>query len=406
MDLDSSSSHMHSASTSMDFNFGLNDLNSNHTLDSESLMPSSSIGIKYFYWNSFINHSWYIQTHKSYNDLKEEIIQNISNTISVQDWNLFYEKAVLYLKCNYAKKIIHKCDGESMYNVEYSIAKDSLITIQHMICILIYTNSLHFQKQYKSTFYYKSISNIILEEKCEEENVGNEEKKCEDDDELNIKHLSSGNLPSPESILNNSRKRHAKYAHFSRYLQEAIQCFGIQTMKSPLQTFYHGFDFDTAVNANIRDNFMILNYQYMNIFIQPSFVTSSICTAAYYLLGNTTARLNRSALVNNNSSGYGLRFENQCELCLELKRNDNNLRFLDCSFLCDFTVFEQQLLFSNANMQQTIYVNSIFDNKEFCNYQPYFGTLQYMQQLIAGVSPTVPLRFAFYFVEKLENVCV
>merc|ERR1712228_483209 len=135
-----------------------------------------------------------------YQTLKEEVTQNIVCRLNEDDYNDIYKKAVKLLNTNYCRKNL-KALSDHALNEKFKIAPDEFISINHIICILIYCN------------YFNVCSKWINFMRV------NEKKE-------NIKQQTVINESESMEMIDN----YGEFAFFHRYLCELCQIYG-QSMK-------------------------------------------------------------------------------------------------------------------------------------------------------------------------------
>ncbi len=97
---------------------------------------------------------WYIP--KKYSNIREEIFENKCLNLSLQQWNCCVIKSQLKLQ-----KYIHKINSADLiWEQAYKIVRKSVITIQHIISLLLYTNYATLSIYFCSTFRRQKSNDI------------------------------------------------------------------------------------------------------------------------------------------------------------------------------------------------------------------------------------------------------
>eukprot|EP01084_Bolivina_argentea_P177102 306344_1 len=184
-----------------------------------------SFGFRYFYWKYYKdNHNEYDDAHvqtmrtaekrpkanngynvgqfyveKKYHDLKDELITNSICSIDVSQWNQLLIKGKMHSSTNHCKEM--KCVRDTNSCKCYDMQLQAPITVQHIICLMVYCNYDVLQAKFSETF------------------------RCNEDEESIV------------SVIN----RHRNYYHLGKLLREAVECFGSVFCCNVINV-YHGVD--------------------------------------------------------------------------------------------------------------------------------------------------------------------
>ena len=158
---------------------------------------------------------WYILA--IYGSFKEEMLQNNKASFNIMQWNGTKIKAIKKyeawkddpswkLICGFAYFDENGIDkylklGNKWHRL-YGIAKYAVITIQHLMALLFYTNFSHQQYEFTATFrriYYNE---------------------------------------TDESL----KRRHSQFHFWGKLLRETVECFGTEMSRVPERVFYHGIN--------------------------------------------------------------------------------------------------------------------------------------------------------------------
>eukprot|EP01084_Bolivina_argentea_P020585 38277_1 len=173
-----------------------------------------SFGFPYKYSKYHKKNEWFIPT--KYDTFKIEMI-NSMDAVIFHDW---YEKGEDYFKSSYCKKM-PKWMGES-------------ITIEHLLCVMIYCGMDKLQRSLTET--YRKV----------------DEKESDDD------------------LI----KRHSEFANWGSLLSDAVNNFGKEVSKHPIKTFYHGIDHEMTFESTIAFFYCPLStssaYQVASVFATRS----------------------------------------------------------------------------------------------------------------------------------------
>eukprot|EP01084_Bolivina_argentea_P166037 288358_1 len=180
-----------------------------------------SFGHSYSYWNT--NKRNYIQA--KYNNLQQELLNNKIFTIGMNQFNVLHKKATKKLQCKLAKTLI-------AYNVTFcKIKKNDLITLEHILSVLFYTDYDELSYYFSKTF---RLSNT-------------ESKQWEQ-----------------------CAKMNGEYGNWSRLLIETVNVFGDKINKSQIDIFYHGIS-------------CLLTFpSFLTVFNSPTSTTKQLCVATVF----------------------------------------------------------------------------------------------------------------------------
>ena len=275
----------------------------------------------FYYWEYYKNKKDSDKNNKGYNysdwfvqsrfyDLKEELIDNSLCSISINQFNDLSEKASNFIETQSIKSLI--CNVDYHLN-DYGIKIEDKIGENHIISIIVYTSFENLRNELQKTYIYKS----------------------------------SKERENNKFII----KRHCQFANIGRLLRECVECFGIQTKNSKIQTFFHGI----TPNISISD---------ISVIIKCPFSSSSqIETILNYQ--NTENNLQKNGLLlklNGDFSGYSTYFQ--------------------CKLLSDFcNEYEQVWIGGNFPL---IYKN-ITEMSSGKNLKIYFYSLYVIQSMFDGV---------------------
>ena len=217
---------------------------------------------------------WFVP--QKYPNLKREILSNSIKKIPMVQWNHINTKAKQFMNCTKIKSLTScksiKYEFESMTNIK----ENQSISLDHIICILIYCNFTEIKNHFTETF----------------ERVN----KFEQWKDVKLKH--------------------SEYANFGRILTETIECFGDCSYQTQSDV-----DNDDDDN-NIFYHAMVGSYSLHSIharFFVPTSMTKELSVITYYCYN--TIKIDR---YNNG-------------LIIGLTSNNTDLRYFNCSFLSDFT---------------------------------------------------------------------
>ena len=176
------------------------------------LSKSFSTGQIFGYWPSWKNDTKQSSTRDlfngsnitqcyvppSYTTLKDEITN--SSFVSVKEWNIHHSKAQRYKNTIKVKSL--RCATERL-GEEYGIRYRANISLDHLLCVILYCDTNELQADFASTFRKKS----------------------------------------PFETLDEIKHRHSKYHHFAKGLIEAIHVYGIERVVNTEQgPFYCGLN--------------------------------------------------------------------------------------------------------------------------------------------------------------------
>ena len=169
---------------------------------------ANEFGYRYYYtstWKSNKNpdiynigykyKNWYIKSQ--YESLKEESLSVFSLCpIEIEQWNEIFEKTNNFLQTDICKKM----KAEYGYKESCEIEGGSMITINHIVAVLLYTNFQHIEFQLNATY-----------------------------------HRNPFNKETTKSL----KDRHSHLALLGRYLSECVQIFGKKSGYSKKIDYYH-----------------------------------------------------------------------------------------------------------------------------------------------------------------------
>eukprot|EP01083_Nonionella_stella_P064811 169266_1 len=147
-------------------------------------------------WNSgYMFCDWYIDPKHS--NLKEEILYNQIHTLSVDKYEVAKRKAqTLYRSC--AIQSI-QCDTH-FFEDTYGIGKNDHMSMQHILCLILYTDfdvmCYEFSKTFRKKYHSETYQSL--------------------------------------------KQRNSEFANYSKLLREAIECFGQKMKNTQIKVFYHG----------------------------------------------------------------------------------------------------------------------------------------------------------------------
>merc|ERR1712228_824126 len=238
-------------------------------------------------FNGYTAKHWYVKP--KFNDIKEEILNNLVCSITVNQWN----RIVLYASKIVSKTSVFKklravvptnkketgSTSNSSYN-KYGVRNGDKIRLEHLVPLLIYINL---------DFVSKQLINSYNNNNAMGNDFKNDWMKC--------------------------MRYHSQMSHLARLLRETVECYGTKySADSPI--FYHLADKEIVpCSLNVR-------------FLSPTSVTTS---------------LNAAFILND--------FEPN-EVVLELIGSSNsNLRYFNCSFLSDFPNEHEYLICGGLGCQ-------------------------------------------------------
>ena len=186
-----------------------------------------NIGYTFYYWDYYKNNNnikqlWFNKNYLSgykaselyiepkYDSLKEELLNNIIQNIKPITYKQIYEKAKIYFMTENVKRI--KAGDEDEF-LHYGINDGSSLNIEHLICIILYTDLSELSRSYSSTF----------------------------------------RLLHPSEMLSSIKDRNREYWNWSKLMRESIEYFGDlmghQRQKIP---FYCGTSYMLTATFLIR----------------------------------------------------------------------------------------------------------------------------------------------------------
>eukprot|EP01084_Bolivina_argentea_P256248 431340_1 len=176
-----------------------------------------SIGFTFFYWDYYrsgdVTQRWMgnqndllgysssqLFIRKKYKSLKDEVLDNEIYNISVDIYNKVLTKAYQYIHCKTVKYIVASDEENELH---YGITEGTLISIEHLLSILFYTNLSKLSTAFSSTFRA---------------------------------------LQKNES-LESIKTRNREYWHWSKLIREAVQYYGNKLGHERGQPFYTGISY-------------------------------------------------------------------------------------------------------------------------------------------------------------------
>ena len=195
-----------------------------------------SPGVRYFYWEKYKGNmqkrrkvfrhitpvqvqdfyeenegytlgQWYVA--KKYENLKEELLNNLVRTLSAGQFACTLQKAMDKLTALQKSGKQPRCLYD-WWADSYGIQKDQEISVQHVVAILLYTNFSELCYLFSAT--YRKMH------------------EYESDEDM--------------------KARHSEYAIWARLLREAVECFGTPLSKSEVKVFYHGVSSTLILNSS------------------------------------------------------------------------------------------------------------------------------------------------------------
>eukprot|EP01083_Nonionella_stella_P051511 136782_1 len=161
-----------------------------NTTQSNKYMLHNLIEQQYFYWLEHTNQPWFV--YPKYRSIKDELLSNTVHVIELNQWNELCEEAQYYQNSTFCKHMMRQYDGY-----------DSVIHIEHLMSILLYSNSNLLRSEFLNTFYRQT-----------------------NESDLALK------------------SRHSNFAIFARLLNECVQWFGNKIRKNKSFSFYHIINID------------------------------------------------------------------------------------------------------------------------------------------------------------------
>ena len=99
-----------------------------------------SFGIRYYYWDFYKNHKWYIP--KKYESLKEELKDKVTKS----QWDRIMTKAENLMKSNVFGEM-------RSYRIKnYKVNRDEPINRQHLLALLLYTDYSELSYEFSRSF--------------------------------------------------------------------------------------------------------------------------------------------------------------------------------------------------------------------------------------------------------------
>ena len=152
-----------------------------------------NFGQQFFYWNYYKNHEWFIT--QKYQNLKDELLNNVLCRIGLYRWHLEYQNAVDKRE---EDERVQSLVSNAEFKYIYHIKENNEITMDHLLSILFYCNT----------------------------------------DELQAR-LSSTYRRFPHELAEEFRNRHSHYYHFAKLLTETVNVYGNVMVDEDL-AIYHG----------------------------------------------------------------------------------------------------------------------------------------------------------------------
>ncbi len=156
--------------------------------DQSQEQPVYSFGVRYYYWDFYKNHEWFIP--KKYASLQEEI----QNNLKKWQWDQLMTKANTMLKGEELRKL------KSYEWKNYGVNMNEPIRCEHILTICLYT----------------------------------------DYDSLSCEFSKSFRKISSDKSDEDTKKRNMEYREWSRILRETVECYGTTMEQTKIKVFYHG----------------------------------------------------------------------------------------------------------------------------------------------------------------------
>eukprot|EP01084_Bolivina_argentea_P227991 385151_1 len=196
--------------------------------------PNFSFGELFYYWREYnitardqmhrgyLYRDWYIKS--KYKSLKEEVT---NSNINIDQWTSEIHKAKLHQQTRFCKKelLANTSMIKTLHSTSsYGIQDGSPITVNHLVCVIIYCAYTNFSYQFSKTFRR-------LDDNDKNDKLQN-----------NRYSLQSGSLRTTLSESDHLlKKRHSNFAHFAKYLVETVKLFSVGVYDK-ITTLYHGID--------------------------------------------------------------------------------------------------------------------------------------------------------------------
>ena len=190
-----------------------------------------SPGVRYLYWNIYRGNKekrrkvfqartkpayeenrgytlgqWFVE--KKYENLKEEILNNLVLALSARQFAVTLQKAMDKLSEWRDRGKQPRC-VKIWWRESYGIAEGDEISVEHIVAILLYTNFSDlcylFSATYRKTHEYEEDEDMLL--------------------------------------------RHREYGNWGKLLREAVECFGTSMGRSSVKTFFHGVSSTLIFNS-------------------------------------------------------------------------------------------------------------------------------------------------------------
>ena len=296
----------------------------NNNNNGQNLELQYLFGRKFCYWSygKDSNDPFYVKPKVK--SLKEEIVKKKEGCqISMNEWNIYNEKAKLFLRCNNCKQLKGNKGFENKYKIHYG----DEIKIEHILSLLLYCNKHKLRYNFIKTFH--PLNN-------------NEIENCYDN--KNNKNFTKQWV-----------KRHRKYATFGRLLRESVECFGHGFgMDNEYEKVYYGIDTE------------IIFTQLKLRLIGPTSTTTNL----YFMFSNMMNTLKNQ--LNNN--GLVLRIA-----------NNKYPYYFNCNWLSSFSS-ENEYLFFGGNESVNIYsiINCNYHENIFYDYFHFINSFKLLLELITG----------------------
>eukprot|EP01084_Bolivina_argentea_P266402 451844_1 len=197
-----------------------------YTFHNKLAKSTFSIGYRFYYWEYYKNkleidskqdwtihathndHSGYTLSElyiaKKYDSLKDEIENNNVYQLNKNDFDICLHKVHKYINCNNAKHICFENDEDILhYGIIGTVLNPILITIQHLLAVILYTDWSDLCKEFSATFR---------------------------------KH-------KPYESLEEVKKRNREYWNWSKLLRETVEIFGRNCESGLKGPFYSGMSF-------------------------------------------------------------------------------------------------------------------------------------------------------------------
>merc|ERR1712228_496125 len=280
---------------------------------------------EFLYWDSNKENEWYIP--KKYESLKEEILQNKSCPISVEQYNDLYESATNLSESTKTSQYLSyegledaaddiSLDTQPMVD-KYGIYEFTPIKLNHICSILLYCNYYQLQQVLLSTY--------------------------------------SQNIHNNESI-EEWKLRHGEFANWAKYLREAVEVFGRKITEK--DRFYFSINSDKIeFGKSLKVCFNVPMSMTKNIFVAQSYFEFDDDDKIGMLLNVTQ---------QNNATAF----------------------YMDCDWISDFPQEQEVLVLSAYPNQARIasMVHISYKNEEmlFNNYQYYMSAIEDLERMIHG----------------------